>query len=185
LPRAGCRALGKAFAENQADSRQRKADNTAGATVTAPFTECQHWALGKAFFKFFLKNFFAKSCTKGSRQRNYFIFLENRCESWSRSSRQSNYFIFLKKSLPRANATALGKARKLRNQFPSFTQFPSLRSAVSQLCRAQWPWHSAKVHIIFFFVFLHFHPNKHCTYITTITNISQKSHSYHKQRHLA
>ena len=106
MPRAICRALGKAFFESQQRRSAKKSSRQRRCSVDGAFAECRQLGhSAKTFFIFFQKLF--AECRGGKalgKDIFYFYFLKNSFLSATAArTRQSHFLIFLKSSLPSAS----------------------------------------------------------------------------------
>ena len=130
MPRAICRALGKAFSECQRRHSAKKSSRQRRCSVDGVFAECRQFGhSAKTFFIFFSKTLCQVPRRQGTRQRHFLFFLKNSLPSASPAWHSAKiFYFFLKKNLcrvqcpgtrqsflalPSAMTIALGKSTKI------------------------------------------------------------------------
>jgi len=141
LPGAFYRALGKDFAECKPGTRQRKVVVTAPAPSSLALPGAMSEAPGKDFFNFF-SNFLCRvPCRGGTRQRCFYFFYNFFAGCRTAGAPGKEFFIFFRnffcrvpghrapdkeffflKTLPGAQALALGKAGNSFQRILSFAE---------------------------------------------------------------
>ena len=133
MPRASCRALGKAFSEGQWRRSAKKSSCQRRYSVDGVFAECRQFGHSAKTFFIFLKKLFAK-CHGGKALGKdiFYFFKKTLCRVPRRQGTRQRHFLFFFKKLfaECLPSLALGK------DFLLFLKKKSLPSAMS--------WHSAK-----------------------------------------
>ena len=177
MPRAICRALGKAISECQRRHSAKKSSRQRRCSVDGAFAECRQLGhSAKTFFIFFQKLFAECRGGKALGKDIFYFFKKNSFPSATAArTRQSHFLIFFKKLFAEClPSLALGKDFLLflkknlcRVQCPGTRQsFPALPSAMTIAL-------GKSTEIAIFFIFLH-------STNTNSSNIYHMSHIYHK-----